>query len=265
MDIFTTKLCFCNLWQFRGGTRPVFMADHPATIDLDKQDEQDHVPINTTGFEMPPSDGTHIKHRRSEPWRARSWSCSRCCILSFLILFLIVLGIILGFLLWARIPVVSYKGTEPQSTTIPVFTVNVDNFLVRLNVKLLVQNPNYVALTLHHLSVAVTYPTLPNTTLAYASIPPTSIPAKSTQLLHVPVEIRYGQGLDPNNLVSSDLAKRCAIFTGGPKQPIVFDYTVNVTAQVVAIPVVMPTFPGSISLTCPTEFNSSAPLLNNVP
>ncbi|KAG8920816.1 hypothetical protein FRC00_009496 [Tulasnella sp. 408] len=144
-----------------------------------------------------------------------------CCCTVMMTLFLIV-SIVLALALWARPPDIRFNGISLPTGGSAV-QVQTDSLDINLSLSIGVKNPNFFGASFKSIDATAFYPPL-TSQLGGGTLHDINFPANSDTQFLFPFNITYSSGLDPNNILVTDLVNKCGIKPGSTKSKLTVKY-----------------------------------------
>ncbi|KIO26264.1 hypothetical protein M407DRAFT_243815 [Tulasnella calospora MUT 4182] len=170
-----------------------------------------------------------------------------CCCTVMMTLFLII-SIVLALALWARPPDIRFNGISLPTGGSAV-QVQTDSLDINLSLSIGVKNPNFFGAMFKSIDATAFYPPL-TSQLGGGTLHDINFPANSDTQFLFPFNITYSSGIDPNNVLVTDLVNKCGIKPGTTKSKLTVKYQLKLALRIVAI-TISPSFSGTADFDCP--------------
>ncbi|KAK9667603.1 hypothetical protein K7432_017627, partial [Basidiobolus ranarum] len=136
-------------------------------------------------------------------------------------------------------------------------------FNTRLNISL--ENPNFIGAKFNQITAIGFYPLLSGVQFGNGTFNNVDITRKSVTTLLFPFTLIFSRAMDPDSVVLKDIAGRCGLLPGQPREQITIQYEIELYFSVLAITKITPKFKSEASFDCPIPSDLSlGPLLGSI-
>ncbi|ORX80806.1 hypothetical protein K493DRAFT_270711, partial [Basidiobolus meristosporus CBS 931.73] len=166
-----------------------------------------------------------ISRNEYHPQKARG-KCYYC--IGFFLCLLFVSAGIVTFLLYVRVPTITFNAIAPAEQGIAPFALEGTQTIVfnfRLNIT--VVNPNFLGARFDKIIATGYHPLLPGVKFGNGTLKEVNITQQNSTVLLFPFTLYYGKPMDPDDRVLKDIAGRCGLIPGQDKKPITIEYEIE--------------------------------------